>query len=120
VGPIFLLGILAVIGTASCVSASPVNDIAEGLNDALFGGANLFAAQAILTAIVMLSCGLVLAMLKLNYIATFVVLFSILGALTAMGWANASLLLICGLFVVGMFTKRIVEYMTGGSSTDEE
>ena len=97
------------------------SDIPDAVDEALFGGSNLFAAQAILTAIVLVSVGLMLAVLGLDYIATFVVLFGVLGALTAMGWADPTIILVCGLFVVAMFTKRIVEYISGmgGSSADE-
>lgn len=111
------LGLLLFIGTATA-SASPVNDIPEALNDSLFGGANLFAAQAILTAAIMMSAGLFLAMMKLNYIATFIVLFCVLGALTAVGWADPTIMIVASLIVVGMFVKHVVEYMTGNPGAD--
>lgn len=113
------IGMLLFIGTAQA-SAGPVTDIPEAINDALFGGGNLFGAQALLTAIVMVSIGLLLAMLKLNYVATFIVMFCVLGALTAIGWAEVTLLLICALFVVGMFAKKMAEYLGGGSSVEED
>lgn len=116
-----IIGLLALLSCTFTVSAGPTTDIVDGVNNALFGGANEFAAQAILTAIVMMSAGLLLAMLHLDYIATFVVLFCILGGLTAMGWADPTIILVCGLFVVAMFTKRIVEYISGmGGQTSDD
>lgn len=114
------LGMLLFIGTATA-SASPVSDIPDAINDSLFGGANLFAAQAVLTAAIMMSAGLLLAMLGLNYISNFIVLFCVLGGLTAVGWADPTLLLIAGLFVVAMFVKKVTTYMTGqGADSSEE
>ena len=60
-------------------------------------------------------------MLKLNYIATFIVLFCVLGALTAVGWADPTIMLVAAMIVVALFVKRIVEYMTGaGDGTPDE
>lgn len=111
------LGLLLFIGTATA-SASPVSDIPDAINDTLFGGANLFAAQAILTAAVMMSAGLLLAMLGLNYISNFIVLFCVLGGLTAIGWADPTLMLVAGLFVVAMFVKKVTTYVTGNQGAD--
>jgi len=119
---ISLIALFAFVSVAYVAAASPVSDIPDALNDGLFGGFNLFAAQAILTAIIMVSVGLFLAMMKLNYIATFIVLFAVLGALTAMGWADPTMMMLAALLVVGLFVKRIAEYMTGsqGAGSSEE
>ena len=113
------IGMMLFIGTAQA-SASPVSDIPDAINDALFGGANLFAAQSILTAMVMCSIGLLLAMLKLDYLSNFIVLFCVLGALTAIGWADPTIMLIAGLFVVGMFVKKVTTYVTGNQGASDE
>lgn len=115
--PLMALGMLLFIGSASA-SAGPVTDIPDAINDALFGGGNLYGAQALLTAMVMVSVGLLLSMMKLNYVATFIVLFAVLAALTAIGWTDITLLLICALFVVAMFAKRMAEYFGGGQAQD--
>ncbi len=115
--PLLAIGMLLFIGTAQA-SAGPVTDIPDAVNDALFGGGNEFGAKALLTAIVMVSVGLLLAMLNLNYIATFIVMFAVLGALTAIGWAEVTLMLVCALFVVGMFVKKMVDWATGSSGAD--
>ena len=113
-----LIGLMGTLGVSSGASATPISDVADGVNDALFGGSNLFAAQAMLTAIVMVSVGLTLAMLRLNFIATFIVLFCVLGALTAMGWADPTLILVAGLFVVAMFVKKVADYWSGRAGAD--
>ena len=116
-----LIAVFALTIVATGAQASPVNDIPDALNDSLFGGANLFAAQAILTAAIMMSAGLFLAMMKLNYIATFIVLFCVLGALTAVGWADPTIMLVAAMIVIALFVKRVVEYMTGaGEGTADE
>jgi hypothetical protein len=114
---IFGLGFIGLMAASSTASAGPVSDIADGLNDALFGGGNLFAAQALLTAAVMVSVGLALAILGLDTIATFIVLFAVLGALTAIGWADPTMLLLAGLLVAGMFVSKMVGYFTGGGTS---
>ena len=103
-------GLLAASGMAA---ASPISDVADSLNDALFGGTNLFAAQAILTAAVMVSVGVMLAVMDMNYLGIFIVLFAVLGALTAIGWADPTLIFVAGLIAGGMFVQRIAEYFTG-------
>ena len=108
-------GLLAASGMAA---ASPLSDITDSLNDALFGGANLFAAQAILTAAVLVSVGLALAVLHLEQTATFIVLFAVLGALTAIGWANPMLILVAALLAVALFVKKVTAYWTGSGGTD--
>lgn len=107
------IGTLLFIGSASA-SASPISDIAEGLNDALFGGTNLYAAQTILTACVMVSVGLFLAVFELPYVGVFIVLFCVLGALTAIGWADITFILVAALIAASMFAKTAVDYMSGG------
>lgn len=107
------IGMLLFIGTAQA-SASPISDVADGLNDAMFGGTNLYAAQTLLTACVMVSVGLFLALFKLPYVGVFIVLFCVLGALTAIGWADITFILVAALIAASMFAKTAVDYMSGG------
>ena len=121
---IILIGLFAgltVVMLSSSVQADgPINDISDGVNDTLFGGSNLFAAQAILTAAVMMAAGLVLAMARLPTMAIIIVLFCVLGALTAIGWANVTIMLIAVMVFVALFVKRVTEYFTGqGGGADE-
>jgi hypothetical protein len=109
-----LVSVLAFVGVAYGAQASPISDIADGVNDALFGGSNLYAAQTVLTAIVMMSAGLFLAMLKMPPAGIFILLFCVLGALTAIGWADITIILVAGLIAAAMFAKTAVGYMTGG------
>lgn len=111
---------VGLMAASSVASASPIGDVADGMNDALFGGTNLFAAQAILTAAVMMTAGLVLAVLHLEFVANVIVLFAVLGALTAIGWAPPVLLLLCGLLVGGLFVQKTARAFTGGSSDADE
>ena len=115
-----VLGFGGLMAASSAASAAPIGDVADGVNDALFGGGNLFAAQAILTAAVMMAAGMTLAMLRLEFIANIIVLFAVLGALTAIGWAPPVLLLLCGLLVGGFFVQRAAKAFTGGSSDADE
>ena len=117
--PILLFG-LTVVMLSSSAQASPISDISDGLNSALFGGANLFAAKLILTAAVMTSVGMVLAMLRMDTIGIFIILFCVLAALTAIGWADETIILVAAMITVAMFGKRVTTYMTGGGGGDED
>lgn len=112
-----LVGLLAATGT---VSAGLTNDVPDALNDVLFGGGNDFAAKAVLTACVLVSIGIFLAMMQLPKEATFIVLLGVIGALTAIGWADPTIILIAALIAVLAFTKRATEYFTGGGVSGEE
>ena len=99
--------------------ASIISDIPNQLNDALLDGTSLYAAKAILTAAIMVSAGMVIAMLKMPPTAIFIVLLSVLGALTAIGWADITFLIMAALIVVAMFGKTMTEWMQGKSSGAE-
>jgi len=106
------VGIFAVIGAR----ASVISDIPVQLNDALLDGTSLYAAKAILTAAIMVSAGLVLAMLKMPPTGLFIVLLAVLGALTAIDWADITFLILAALIVVAMFGKTMTEWMQGKAS----
>jgi len=119
---VFGMNMLGLLYAAGLSSAGPVSDIPNGLNGALFDGANLFATQAILTALVMITVGFSLAVMRLNYIAVMIVLLAVLGALTAIGWAPPIILLLSAFLIVALFVKRAAEYFTGhggGEAKDE-
>jgi len=101
---------MAAIGSAS---ASVISDIPNQLNDALLDGASLFAAKAILTAAIMVSVGLLLAVLKMPVMGIFIVLLTTLAALTAIGWADISILILVAFIIVFMFGKTVIPALTG-------
>ena len=120
---IVLIGLFAgltVIMLSSSAQASPISDISDGLNSALFGGANLYAAQLILTASVMTSVGMVLAMLRMDPIGIFIILFCVLAALTAIGWADITIILVAAMITVALFGKRVTTYVTGGGGGGDD
>jgi len=96
--------------------ASIISDIPIQLNNALLDGTSLYAAKAILTAAIMVSAGMVIAMLKMPPTAIFIVLLAVLGALTAIGWADITFLILAALIVVAMFGKTMTEWMQGGGT----
>jgi len=100
--------------------ASIISDIPTELNNALLDGTSLYAAKAIITASIMMAAGLVLAMLKLPMVGIILVLMSILGALTAIGWADITFLIISCLLVLAMFGKTVVEWTQGGAAPGEK
>jgi hypothetical protein len=120
IGLMALMGLVSVLtfGTMAA-SASIVTDIPAAVNTALLGGSSLYAARAILTAAIMMSAGMTLAMLKMPPVGIFVVLLMVLGALTAIAWADISFLIMAALLIVAMFTRTIWEYIGGKSSGAE-
>ena len=97
--------------------ASIISDIPTDLNTALLDGTSLYAAKAILTAAIMVSVGLAIAMLKMPPAGMFIVLLSVLGALTAIGWADITFLILAAFITVIMFGKTLAEWMLGGGAS---
>ena len=96
--------------------ASVISDIPVQLNDTLLDGTSLYAAKAILTAAIMVSAGLVLAMLRMPPAGLFIVLLAVLGALTAIAWADITFLILAALVIVAMFGRTMAEWIIGGST----
>jgi len=110
-------GIFAVLGFGlGSARASIINDIPDALNNALFDGASVYAAQLILTAGIMMSAGLALAVARMPPAGMFIVLLSVLGALTAIGWADVSFMIAAIFIMVAMFGKTMAEWLTGKPS----
>jgi hypothetical protein len=106
-----LVGILAV-GTMAA-RASVLSDIPDGLNTALLGGTSLYAAKAILTASIMASAGLAFAMVRMPPAGIFIILITVLGALTAIGWADLTFLALAAFITVALFGKTMAGWVTG-------
>ena len=68
----------------------------------------------------MTSVGMVLAMLKMDPIGIFIILFCVLAALTAIGWADITIILVAAMITVGLFGKRVTTYVTGGGGGNDE
>ena len=108
---LFALGtFMTLVGGAR---ASVISDIPEQMNNALFDGGNLYAAKVLLTAGIMMSAGMVLAVSKFPAAGMFIVLICVLGALTAIGWADVSMMIVAILITVAMFGSTIVQWVTG-------
>ena len=107
---IALFGMITVLAMGYS-RASIVTDIPEHLNDALLDGASLIAAKAILTAAIMCATGLVLAMLKMIPAGLFIVLLTVLGGLTAIGWADISFMILACLITVAMFGRSMADWL---------
>ena len=108
-------GMFAVLGFGlGPARASIINDIPDALNGALFDGASVYAAQLILTAGIMMSAGMALAVAKMPPAGMFIVLLCVLGALTAIGWADVSFMIAAIFIMVAMFGSTMAEWLVGG------
>jgi len=94
-------------------SASPYQDIPEGVNDALFDGANLFAAKMILAGAILTSIGLGLSVGKVNLMATVIVMLVIASILVAIGWLDFWIIIMVALLVAVMFGKAMIVWASG-------
>ena len=111
-----LIGGVTSIFAIGGANASIISDIPVQLNDAFLDGASLYAAKAILTAAIMVSAGLAIAMLRMPPSGIFICLLAVLGALTAIDWADITFLILAALIIVAMFGKTMVEWMQGGGA----
>lgn len=114
-----LFGVLALGGFMFAIGgarASIISDIPVQMNNALFDGGNLYAAKILLTAAVMMSAGLVLAITKFPPAGMFMVLICVLGALTAIGWADVSIMILAILITIAMFGSTVVQWITGSKA----
>jgi hypothetical protein len=109
----FSLGALMFIGMAS---ASPYQDIPEGVNDALFGGSNLYAAKMILAGGVLASIGLAMSISKVNFMATVIVMLTTATVLVAIGWLDFWIIILVALLIVSMFGKAMISWVSGETS----
>ena len=109
----FSLSSLMFIGMAS---ASPYQDIPEGVNDALFGGSNLYAAKMILAGGVLASIGLAMSISKVNFMATVIVMLTTATVLVAIGWLDFWIIILVALLIVSMFGKAMISWVSGETS----
>jgi len=109
----FALSTLMFIGMAS---ASPYQDIPQGINDALFGGSNLYAAKMILAGGILASIGLAMSMTKVNLMATVIVMLTTAAILTAIGWLDFWIIILVALLIVSIFGKAMITWVSGDTS----
>ena len=109
----FSLGVLIFIGMAS---AAPYQDVPEGVNDALFGGSNLYAAKMILAGGILASIGLVMSISKVNFMATVIVMLTTAAILVAIGWLDFWIIILVALIIVSMFGKTMITWVSGDTS----
>jgi hypothetical protein len=110
---LFAFSSLMFIGMAS---ASPYQDIPEGVNDALFGGSNLYAAKMILAGGVLASIGLAMSISKVNFMATVIVMLTTAAILVAIGWLDFWIIILVALLIVSMFGKAMITWVSGETS----
>jgi len=108
-------GMFALLGMQG-VQAIPSDDLPEGLNRALFGGSNLYAAKMILAGSILASLGLALSMAKMNVMGTIIVLLSTAGVEAAIGWLPMWVLYLVAMVIVAMFSKSMADWVTGNKS----
>lgn len=105
-------GLMVVVGGAR---AAPYQDIPEGVDEALFGGTNLFAAKMILAGGILASVGLALSVGKVNFMATVIVMLTVASILVAIGWLDFWIIIMVALVIVAMFGKAMINWVTGES-----
>ena len=82
-------------GTAS---AFDMSNIPQYINNALFHGSNIIAAQVILCAFLMMTALLPLMLAKARFEMILIVLFMMVMVLTAIGWLDNSVMV--GMLIV--------------------
>jgi len=99
------VGIFAINGA----SAGPLTDIPTTMGTSLGISADL--AKMILSVAILMSAGLVMAMVgkSTNMMATLVVLLSVEGLLTAIGWLTPWLLLLSAVLIAALFAGKMKE-----------
>jgi hypothetical protein len=110
---LFAFSSLMFIGMAR---ASPYQDIPQALNEALFGGSNLYAAKMILAGGVLASIGLATSISKVNFMATVIVMLTTAAILVAIGWLDFWIIILVALLVVSMFGKAVITWISGDTT----
>lgn len=88
--------------------AAPYNEIPEDVNDALFGGGNLFAAKMLLSLCILTSLGIALsASRKANMLVSAIVLISAVGFLVAIAWLDLWILVVLVIVLMTLFAKNV-------------
>jgi len=65
-----------------------------------------------------MSAGLTLAVAKMAPAGMFIVLLTVLGTLTAIGWADVTFMVVAIFITVGMFGKTMAEWILGKPTGD--
>jgi len=101
-------------GSTHFAASLNILDLPDTINDYFFGGTNLFAAQLLITLIVVFMFMLPMMLLRASFGTMFIVLFLLLGVLTAVGWVNPVLFIVLLLMTSLMFSRQIAEIFSSG------
>jgi len=105
--------VVAFAGIAAQASAGPLDEIPEDLAGALETSTSV--AGLILSAGIMMSAALVLAVTKTNMMGTLSVLVVILVGLIAIEWLPYWILILIGMIAAAMFGKWMAVWFSGES-----
>jgi hypothetical protein len=109
-GLMALMGLVSILAFGTmAASAWSMSDIPIAVNNSLFGGMNIMAAELILTAIVIISVAITCQVGKQELAPTVIIMVATLGALTAIGWAPIWLMLMAGLIIAGFFGVKMAD-----------
>lgn len=107
-----LMGLIAVFGLSLAAFSAQAMDISE-IPSSLADGLNISetAAEMVLTAMVLLSCGLALSMLPgSNMALVSIVELGALGMLTAIGWVDGWLIVMVALVLALIFGSKLRDW----------
>lgn len=96
------------------VSAGGLSDIPTTFASAL--GIDVLTAQTILSVMILVSVGLTMAVLNVNPVGITIVMVSLIGVLTLVGWFPVWILVIVIVAVVAMFSRFMSDWITGGGA----
>ena len=101
------------LGTMT-VSAGGVSDIPATFASAL--GITVDVAMVIISAMILVSVGLTMAVLNVNPIGITIVMVSLIGVLTLVGWFPVWLMIIVIIVTAAMFGRMMSGWITGGGA----
>lgn len=107
-----MIGLIAVFGLSLAAFGAQAMDISE-IPTSLADGLNISetAAEMVLTAMVLLSCGLALSMLPGSNMALVVIVeLGALGMLTAIGWVDGWLIVMVALVLALIFGSKLRDW----------
>src|SRR4030042_992968 len=105
------VGLISVQFLTMTASAGPIQDIPQGVNEALFDGTNIFAARMILSAGIIGSVMLAMSMTKkFNMLGTGIMCMVLIGTLVAIGWMDYWILVFIGILMATLFSTKVAAW----------
>ncbi len=115
--PIIILGFFLMLLFLSVnVSANTLDDIATGVNNGLFDGESLYKAKMVLSVAILVSASLSLAILRLPVMGMLIVMISVIGLLTAIGWLDRWIIIVTVILIAGLFAKAMANVLSSSGS----